>query len=58
MNAQIKDLLQRMTHQDGPEVRSSADSLSFNAYREAERITDEVILAEAKAAVHSRQVSA
>jgi HEAT repeats len=40
-----------MTHQDGPEVRSSADSLSFNAYREAERITDEVIFLETKAAV-------
>jgi HEAT repeat protein len=51
MNAQIKDLLQRMTHQDGPEVRSSADSRSLNAYREAERITDYVILSEAKAAV-------
>lgn len=51
MNAKIEDLLLRLTHQDGPEIRSSADSVSFNAHREAEKIADKAILSEAKAAV-------
>ncbi len=55
MNAQIDDLLRRLTHQDGPEIRSSVDSVSFNAHRETEKIADEAILSKAKAAlVHEK----
>lgn len=51
MNAQIHDLLRRLTQQNGQEITSSVDSVSFNAHREAEKIADEAILSKAKAAV-------
>lgn len=51
MNAQIEDLLQRLTHKDGPEIKNSADSVSFSAHREAEKIADERMLSEAMASV-------
>jgi len=43
MNRQLEDLIARMTHQDPPNT-NSADSVSFQAYRDAEAISDPEVL--------------